>query len=59
MSKLRSIKRRQKPIQKKTDIQKLEQKQRQVEKPRNNMMLLMFITMMALVWGLMYWLFIV
>lgn len=29
------------------------------EKPRNNMMLLTFITMMAVVWGLVYWLFIV
>lgn len=29
------------------------------ERPRNNMMLLTFITMMAVVWGLVYWLFIV
>ncbi|UBH07649.1 hypothetical protein [Macrococcus armenti] len=59
MSKVRSIKRNQKPAQKKMVSHEQEQKQGQVEKPRNNMMLLTFITMMALVWGLMYWFFIV
>lgn len=59
MSKVRSIKRSQKSTQKKTVSDEPEQKLRQDEKPRNNMMLLTFITMMALVWGLMYWFFIV
>ncbi|UBH12243.1 hypothetical protein [Macrococcus armenti] len=59
MSKVRSIKRSQKSTQKKTVSHEPEQKLRQDEKPRNNMMLLTFITMMALVWGLMYWFFIV
>lgn len=33
--------------------------QQREKNPRNNMMLLIFITMMAVVWGLVYWLFIV
>lgn len=54
-----------KRINKETAVKPSEQQkinnisQQRGESPRNNMMLLIFITMMAVVWGLVYWLFIV